>query len=60
MSRRHFVAVAAIIADERKRNSDSPRTLATIDRMARELASEFKAANARFDRCRFLTACGVE
>ena len=60
MSRRHFVAVAAIIAAERERNSDSPRTLATIDRMARDLASEFKAANGRFCRDRFLTACGVE
>jgi hypothetical protein len=60
MSRKHYVAVAAILAEERQRNSDSPRTLATIDRIARDMATEFKRDNGRFDRDRFYTAAGVE
>lgn len=51
MSRKHFCAVAAILAAEPDREA--------AERIARELAAIFKADNGRFDRARFFDACGV-
>ena len=60
MSRKHYTEAASILATERDRSSDSPRTLATLDRVARDLADMFKRDNGRFDRARFYAACGIE
>lgn len=49
MTRKHFEAIAAII------NSNADYQVQDV---AEELASYFKSENPRFDRDRFMTACG--
>jgi hypothetical protein len=51
-TRQHYIAVANILA---KHHGD-----ATSRQIAEEMANLFAADNSRFDRSRFLTACGVE
>ena len=51
MSRRHFALIARQVA--------KVRSLGDRINLAHDLATEFAAENARFDRTRFLTACGV-
>lgn len=59
MSRKHFVAVAAILAGERALATTAAERR-SIDNIARLLADVFKRDNGRFDRQRFYDACGVE
>jgi hypothetical protein len=57
MSRKHFVAVAAdfkILLD----GLDSPEARFVLEAAARRLCDTFAECNARFDRARFLRACG--
>ena len=67
MTKKHYIAVAALI----KRETDYVNTLdndpweaaasyCPVARVAEGLADLFKADNARFDRERFLSACGVK
>lgn len=51
MQHRHFVTIAAIIAA-------MPRDLLTRS-VAEHFADNLRATNPRFDRKRFLVACGV-
>jgi hypothetical protein len=51
MTRKHFVAIAAAIAEI--------RSAAERKRVAELLATVCAALNSRFDRGRFLRACGV-
>ena len=58
MTRRHFIAVAAAIAEQRQQaTTDGERE--RIDALARALCAEFKIANRQFSQDRFLTACGT-
>ena len=50
MSRKHFVAVAKMIATETDRTA--------AKRFADGMASIFQQANEAFDRNRFMSACG--
>lgn len=50
MSRKHFVAVAKMIAAETDR--------VAAKRFAEGMASIFESANNLFDRNRFMSACG--
>lgn len=65
MTRKHFVAIAASIRAEREAAAANlegeTRTVAlgVIDRVARSLVADLAATNPRFDRGRFLDACGV-
>tara|TARA_R100000963_G_C4591135_1_gene68278 strand:+ start:395 stop:598 length:204 start_codon:yes stop_codon:yes gene_type:complete len=66
MSRKHYIQVAKIIADQieftRQFNNgkiEQHRIAATIQ-IARDLADMFQRDNAQFDRERFLTACNVQ
>lgn len=57
MSKKHFIRIAAIF----KRHMDIAYTLGgegVLHAVATELADEFKALNPKFDRERFLAACG--
>jgi hypothetical protein len=54
MSRKHYEQVAACF----KRNTEHGDA-ATLNAVANDLASMFKADNPRFDRARFLNACGL-
>lgn len=58
MTRKDYVMIAEVI----NRNTTSLTESAFIDfaRMAEDLATELQNDNPRFDRDRFLTACGVK
>ena len=53
MTRQHFQLIAAVLRE----NHDWPRVGHSL---AHEFADELAATNTRFDRARFLRACGVE
>lgn len=55
MTKRHFEAIARIV--DRRRALDAPGD-ASFFNLVSDLADFFKAENPRFDRARFLTACG--
>ncbi len=52
MTRKHYVKFARMIAEMLDR--------VEARRMAEALCEEFSTDNPRFDRSRFLTACGLE
>ena len=58
MTRKDYVMIAEVI----NRNTASLTESALIDfaRMAEDLATELQNDNPRFDRDRFLDACGVK
>lgn len=55
MTKKHFEAIATILFEV---HDDYPHDGA-VDAMASRLADYFKAENPRFDRDKFLTACGL-
>lgn len=56
MTKKHYIEIASILKSERNFGEHQP----TVDAIAKELASFLKRDNARFDKSKFLTACGVE
>ena len=62
MARKQFVAIATEVADVRAiaDGTGSPEALAAVDLLAERLASVCAGENGRFDRDRFLRACGLE
>lgn len=64
MTKRHLESIAAIIASERamtrREGKNGVYAVACQDTVARRLADYFATDNGRFDRRRFLRACGVE
>ena len=65
MTKRHFIAIAATFKRELElmTDTDSSHTAAeyaAVCAIARHLATTFADVNPRFDRARFLRACGVE
>jgi hypothetical protein len=58
MSRRNFNLIARVLLEQRDRATVAE--LWRLDETARAFAVELRATNPRFDRQRFLTACGVE
>jgi hypothetical protein len=65
MSKKHYTAIADVVqeameiaADEGYSTPLDPRSL--VEQIARDLAVEFRNDNPRFDRGKFLKACGVE
>lgn len=63
MTRKHFQAIAAAVQAARAAQLDvggDPTTVnVTLDRVAGELATVCRAENPRFDRSKFMAACGV-
>jgi hypothetical protein len=62
MSRKHYIEVAKVIRSEVEKAEASsllPETVQALTVLAEELADMFKADNSRFDRARFMTACGL-
>jgi hypothetical protein len=55
MTRKHYVAIALIIKQAR-----SQPTKINLTWAAQQLAYLFEQDNPRFDRDRFLTACGIK
>jgi hypothetical protein len=54
MTRRHFDAIAAILANERHR---APHT---VERIANDMCAQFVTYNSAFNRARFLGSVGVK
>lgn len=65
MSKQNYIAAAAVIkhsVDAREEEPDfypDGAGMEAIMEVAKGLASMFGADNSRFDRARFLTACGL-
>lgn len=58
MTKKHFEAVASAIRAEYEDTYGEPAEEA-IRSIARKLADVFASENPRFDRARFLAACGI-
>lgn len=56
MQHRHFATVAAIIKSMRHEDESNFQ----VDRTAHHFANELAKTNTRFNRTRFLDACGVK
>lgn len=59
MTKKHFIAIAATIRNELSLAPSTEHEQA-IEATAISLAATFWQFNPRFDRARFLAACGVE
>lgn len=57
MTQKHFIALAAIMAEQRQRAGMTERW--RLDETARAMADYFASINDRFDRPKFLAACDV-
>lgn len=60
MTQKHFEAIAQSIAAEAEvaRQLNDTARLAGVESLALRFMRQFNAMNPRFDRDRFLTACG--
>lgn len=58
MTRKDFIAIAEAVRDTR--HPSTPATNHICDTVARKLADRLAGTNERFNRSRFLAACGVE
>lgn len=56
MTKKDYELIAEVLKGLRADFGDSP---VALDVVASELASELQHTNERFNRARFLTACGV-
>ena len=59
MSRKDYIALAAVFAWHQGSPSTTPEQWDTGRLLAHSFADVLQADNARFDRRRFLDACGV-
>ena len=55
MTRKHFRLFADMVKTEKENGADP----ATLSNIAEKLADIFTEENARFDRSKFLEACGI-
>lgn len=60
MSRKDYVALAAVIAGEVASAAGNKDKLRTSSNIARSMADVFKRDNPRFDRERFYVACRLD
>lgn len=66
MTKKHYEAIASIIlgsyevAQENEQNGFAIGEAERVEILAKELATYFNQDNPRFDRTRFLQACGIE
>lgn len=58
-SRKDFVAVAKIIAQEHANSGANQARRAVCEQIAWNLSHYFGSENQQFDKIRFLNACGV-
>lgn len=63
MTRKDYIKLAAAMKEAMQETARSPRAIAWNDAVtyaAGRVADALASDNPRFDRARFLTACGVE
>ena len=58
MTKKDFVMIASVLRDVRT-EAIGTFGLVAADMMIERVATEFEARNDRFDRARFLRACGL-
>lgn len=56
MTKKHFIAIAKVIAEAMEGTADAE----AVRQVALGLAQEFRGLNHLFDEARFLAACGVD
>lgn len=56
MTKKHFIAIAKVIAEAMEGTADAE----AVRQVALGLAQEFRGLNPLFDEARFLAACGVD
>lgn len=59
MTRRDFELIAEVIADQNPGSVNPPLT-AHLYELAENFANRLQGANPRFDRARFMAACGFK
>lgn len=59
MSKKHYIAVAAILASHSEIATYGAKFVHISATIAHELADYFAKDNPNFNRSRFLTACGI-
>jgi hypothetical protein len=59
MTKKHFIALADSVKIAKSKTA-SPVAQIAIESLAKDMACVFKTINDRFDKKRFLTACGVQ
>ena len=59
MTRKDYVMIADILRNNREDFIEGEDGFTVIEIIANQMASALQADNPRFDRARFLTACGV-
>ncbi len=57
VSKKDFVAIAAILKEARKEQRNGAFSVFILDRLETRLADYFEAENGMFDRVRFFNAC---
>jgi hypothetical protein len=60
MTRKDYVMIAEIFKSNREEFIKGEDGYTVIEIMAHQIANGLQADNPRFDRARFLTACGVK
>lgn len=60
MTKKHYVAIAAAIKSGEEARPVSATSASTQEQIAMACADYFASDNPRFDRARFLKACGVD
>lgn len=60
MTRKDYVLIADTLANLMSDFNNGGEDSVSLSLVAEELATALQADNARFDRARFLTACGVK
>ena len=58
MSKKHFIAIAALIKSRLEKET-SEEIKGGVRLTALDLANKFVSENPRFDKARFLAACGL-
>jgi len=57
MTKKHFMAIADALLEERSGARKCRTTVDAVDRIAKRIAAVCKKLNSRFDTERFLSAC---
>lgn len=60
MTKKDYILIAAAITSGRRVVSYETKADATLDGVSRLIAEALQRDNPRFDRARFLAACGVQ
>jgi hypothetical protein len=60
MSKKHYEALAAVIEETKEDCAGAPFAQSALKMTAERIADYLATDNPRFDRARFLRACGIE